>query len=79
MHSHENMMKAEGATNARECVLKCVENGDQFALLDRATNKVYPIEDAKKVREFAGRKVQITGTYDDDQQVLHVKSISAAQ
>ena len=79
MGSHENMMKAEGATNAKECALKCAKDGDKFVLFDSSSKKVYPIEDEKKVREFAGQRVQITGSYDDDADVLHVKSISAAK
>lgn len=79
MGSHDDMMKAEGANNAKECALKCTKNGDKFALLDTKTKKVLIIEDEKKVKEFAGEHVKITGSYDDDSGVLNVKTISAAQ
>lgn len=79
MNSHDNMMKSEGATNAKDCTLKCVKDGSSFALYDSSSKKVYPLEDNKQVRDFAGQRVQITGTYDDDSDVLHVKSISAAK
>jgi hypothetical protein len=79
MGSHENMMKTEGAKNAKECTVACVKNGGSFALLDPQTKKVYAIEDEKKVREFAGERVQITGDYDQDADVLHVKAITRAQ
>jgi len=78
MQSHDNMMKTQGAKNAKECTLSCVKNGDKFALFDSNTKKVYPIEDDKKVREYAGQRVEITGSYDNDAEVLHVKSIAAA-
>jgi len=78
MHSHDNMMKAMGAKDAKECTLACVKNGDSFALLDSQTQKVYPIEDEKKAREYAGQRVQITGSYDQDTDTLHVKSITPA-
>jgi hypothetical protein len=78
MHSHENMMQPEHAKNARECALNCVRDGGQFALFDSAGNKVYAIDDPKKVREYAGQRVQITGTYDQDADVLRIKSIAAA-
>jgi hypothetical protein len=78
MGSHENMMKAQGAKDAKECTLACVKSGDKFALLDPATKKVYLIDNDKKVRQYAGQKVQITGTYDDDAGVLQVKSIAPA-
>jgi hypothetical protein len=79
MGSHENMMKAQGAKDAKECTLACVKNGDKFALFDSATKKVYLIDSDKKVREYAGKRVQITGTYDDDAGTLQVKSIAPAQ
>jgi hypothetical protein len=79
MGSHENMMEAEHAKSAKECALACVKSGDSFALLDPSTKKVYVIEDEKKVRPFAGQHVRITGNYDQDAQILHVKTISAAK
>lgn len=78
MGSHENMMKAEGAKDAKECTLACVKNGGSFALLDPQTKKVYTIADDKNVREYAGEHVQITGNYDQDSDVLHVKNITRA-
>lgn len=51
MHSHKDMMKAESATNEKDCTLACVKNGDKFALLD-STNAVYSIDDDKKAREL---------------------------
>lgn len=57
----------------------CVrQNGDSFALLDAQTQKVYPIEDEKKAREYAGQRVQITGSYDQDADILHIKTITPA-
>lgn len=79
MNSHDNMMKSEGATNARDCTLKCVKDGGSFALYDPASKKVYALEDSKQVRQYAGERVQITGTYDSDADVLHVKSIARAK
>lgn len=78
MSSHDNMMKDEGAKNAKECTLACVKSGGAFALLDPQTKKVYAIEDEKKVREYAGERVQITGDYDENADVLHVKTIARA-
>ena len=78
MGSHENMMKTEGAKDAKECTLACVKNGGSFALLDTQTKKVYPIDDEKKVREYAGEHVQITGNYDQDADVLQVKAVTRA-
>jgi hypothetical protein len=75
MQSHDNMMQAEGAHNARECSLNCTKNGDQFALFDPITKKVYVLDDEKQARQYAGQKVRISGDYKDD--VLHIKNIAA--
>jgi hypothetical protein len=77
MGSHQNMMKSEGAKDARECTLACTKNGDSFALLEASTKKVYVIADGNKVRPYAGQHVQITGSYDETSDTLHVKSIAA--
>jgi hypothetical protein len=79
MASHDDMMKSEGASNAKDCALACVKKGDSFALMDPQTKKVYVIDDEKKVREYAGERVQITGSYDEDTAVLRVKTIVRAQ
>jgi len=76
MNSHDDMMKSENATDAKDCTLKCVKDGGSYALYDSASKKVYPLEDTKQVRQYAGQRVQITGTYDSDADVLHVKSIT---
>ena len=78
MSSHDNMMKGEGAKDAKECTLACVKHGGAYALLDPQTKKVYAIEDDKKVRDYAGEHVQVTGDYDENAEVLHVKTIARA-
>jgi hypothetical protein len=79
MKSHDNMMKSEGASNAKDCTLKCVKDGGSFALYDNATKKVYPLEDTKQVRQYAGERVQVTGTYNDEANLLHIRSIVPAK
>jgi hypothetical protein len=77
MGSHENMMEAEHAKNAKECTLACAKDGG-LALLDPQTKKAYSIDDEEKVREYAGERVRITGTYDQGADVLHVQTIARA-
>jgi hypothetical protein len=79
MRSHDNMMKAQGATNAADCTQKCVKNGDSYALFDSTKGTVYPIEDGKKVEQFAGQRVHVTGSYEEGADVLKVKTVSAAK
>jgi hypothetical protein len=75
MASHDNMMKGEGATNAKECTLSCVKKGGTFALYDPAAKKAYKLDNQKKAREFAGQKVTVTGSYDSNSDSIHVASI----
>jgi Protein of unknown function (DUF5818) len=79
MGSHENMMKGEGAKNARECALACAKNGDKLVLFDSDAKKVYVIEVDNKVRQYAGQRVQVTGTYDDSTETLQVKTVAPAR
>jgi hypothetical protein len=79
MGSHDNMMKAEGASNDKDCSLACVKNGDKFALWDPTANAVYLIDDDKKVRSFAGQRVHITGSYDESSKTLEIKTVTASK
>jgi hypothetical protein len=77
MASHDNMMKGENATNAKECTLSCVKKGGSFALYDPAAKQSYKLDNQKKAAAFAGQKVTITGTYDSGSDSLHVTNIKA--
>ena len=77
MGSLQNMIKSEGAKNARDCTLPCTKNGDSFALLETSTKKVYVLDEGNKVRPYAGQRVRITGSYEETSQTLHVKSVAA--
>lgn len=62
--SHQHMMqemKSMG-TDKASCTEKCIQLGGKYALYDAAKQTVYGVEDQDKVKAFAGRQVQITGT-----------------
>ena len=75
MGSHESMMKAEGAKNAKECTIACVKSGGKYALYDAAAKRAYQLDDQKKARDYAGQKVRITGTFDSASDSIHVTNI----
>ena len=54
MGSHEHMMKAEKARNARECTLACMKTHGALVLYDAANKKVYKLDEQVKPRRFAG-------------------------
>ena len=77
MSSHDNMMKSEGAKNARECAIACVKSGGKYALYDPAAKRVYQLDNQKKARDYAGQKVRITGTLDSGSDSIHIINIQA--
>jgi Protein of unknown function (DUF5818) len=79
MGSHEQMMKSEGAKNAKDCTLECVKKmGSKFVLYNPATKTTYQLDDQTKPERFAGEKVDVTGTLDSATGTIHVESIAAA-
>jgi len=66
-----------GPTDA-ECTNACVEAHGAAYVLDDA-KVVYTLDGNKQLKEFAGRKVTVTGTLDRKTRTLRVQSITAAQ
>jgi hypothetical protein len=75
MGSHDNMMKMENATNAKECAIACVKSGGKYALYDPSAKRAYQLDNQKKARDYAGQKVTITGTFDSTSDSIHVTNI----
>ncbi len=64
----------------KSCTLKCVEGGGKFILADRAHKVVYALDDdfQEKAREFAGKKVKVTGNVDAKTRTITVTKIVEA-
>ena len=77
MGSHEDMMKGEHASNAKECAIACVKSGGTYALYDPAAKKTYKLDNQKKAAAFAGQKVTVSGNYDSGSDSIHVSNIKA--
>ena len=75
--SHEPTMKKLGARDARECTLKCANDGS-FVLYDSITKTVYQLNDQDKPVRFAGGKVKISGLYDERSPTIEIESIETA-
>jgi len=75
--SHESTMKKLGAKDARECTLKCAEDGS-FVLYDSETKTVYQLNDQKRPVRFAGERVKISGLYNEWSQTIEIESIEPA-
>jgi len=75
MGSHDQMMKQEGAKNAKECSDACVKMGGKYVLYDAGTKTTYQLDDQTKAKEFSGQKVTVTGTYNKSTQTVLVNDI----
>lgn len=75
MGSHEDMMKGEHATNAKECAIACVKHGGTYALYDPAAKKAYRLDNQKKAGAFAGQKVTVSGKLDAAGESIQVTNI----
>lgn len=74
--SHAAMQKDHPGTN-KECTLACVKMGAKFVLYDAATKTTYQLSDQKKPEEFAGDKVEVSGTLDKATKTIKVNNIEA--
>ncbi len=84
--SHAMMLRKEGhgdmdpnAPMARKmCTENCVKMGGKYVLFDATKKIVYELDDQQKPADFAGKKVQVKGTYDKATKTIHVATIQAA-
>ena len=53
----------DGMSDEASCTVMCVKGGSSFVLADRDQKKVYHLDKTgqEKAREFAGRKVRVSG------------------
>jgi hypothetical protein len=77
MASHDNMMKGEGAHNAKECSIACVKKGGSYALYVPSAKQAYKLDNQKKAAAFAGQKVTVTGSVDSGGDTIKVANIAA--
>ena len=76
MGGHEMMMKDENAKDAKDCTIKCVQDGGKYALYDAKTKSVCTLDDQAKAKDFAGQNVKVEGTLDRKSRTIHVTGIS---
>jgi hypothetical protein len=73
--SHQEMLKSKsmGGTS-RNCTLYCIQYlGGDFVLSSK--DDVLRLDDQERIKEFAGRKVKITGNLDPKTKTIHVEKI----
>ncbi|MGA8182298.1 MAG: DUF5818 domain-containing protein [Terriglobia bacterium] len=77
MGGHEQMLQSGKVKNARECTLECVRMGATFVLYNPATKTTYQLDDQKTPAQFAGEKVNVSGSLDAATKTIHVEKITA--
>ena len=66
-----------GSTDA-ECTVACIfAHGSRYVLYD--ANETYRLSDQQAPEEFAGQRVTITGTLDDETRTIQMESITVAE
>jgi len=53
-----------------------LKQGDLFILSDKAAKTNYQLDDPKKVSEYEGKSVKVTGTLDAENLTIHVETIT---
>ena len=73
---HTGVTKSEKNTPKAGCTLTCVKlAGAQFVLYNSGTKRVYKLDDQQQPEAFAGRKVFVTGRYDEESKAIQVINI----
>ncbi len=75
--SHDAMMAKAGLSSAKDCTNACVKQGSQYVLYDKATRKVYQLDDQSKAEPLAGETVNVKGSLEGT--TIHVTDIGAAR
>lgn len=75
MGSHDAGYTMTGTHTPKDCTLACVKSGAQFVLYNATRKITYKLDDQTKPKEFAGDKVEVSGTYDASTRTIHVESI----
>jgi len=52
-----------------------VKDGSKLVLKDMSSNTAYKVDDEKKVKDYVGKMVKITGTLDPSRNVIQIESI----
>lgn len=69
----EHMMEG---MSAKECAHECVKMGAAYALFVPADEKMYLVDDPKKLEPFAGENVVVKGSLSEDGKTLRLTSVA---
>ena len=74
---HQAMFKTMGTNDPKVCTEACIKGGSKYVLFN-PDKTFYLLSDQKKPAQFAGQKVEVTGTLNKSTKTIHVTAIKAA-
>jgi hypothetical protein len=79
--SHKEMSRIYGGLTARDCSIMCVEKNDgRYVFLDRDGKTAYKLSsDQNDLKQYAGKKVEITGEVGPKKDFINVTHIKALE
>jgi|HubBroStandDraft_2_1064218.scaffolds.fasta_scaffold229108_2 hypothetical protein len=80
--SHDDMERDKGVKDSRDCVSECLKDGAVLVFRNLATGASYrldldgPVFNQDRLMEFAGAKVRIIGSLDENAALIwHIQSV----
>ena len=77
--SHQKSREVTDGTDKEETKTftgTVLKQGDLFILSDKAAKTNYQLDDPRKVSEYEGKNVKVTGTLDAENLTIHVETIT---
>jgi hypothetical protein len=82
MRRHDGVERSKGITDSGDCVAECLKDGGELVLYSSVTGASYGLDssgaifDQDRLLEFAGERVRIVGSLDEDaNRIWHIQSV----
>jgi uncharacterized protein DUF5818 len=72
---HQQRNQQEPQPEVKIFTGKISKSGQKFVLEDDSVKTSYQLDDQKKAQQYQGKKVQVTGTLDAENNLIHVQAI----
>ena len=80
--THDDVMRSKGVTDPSDCVKECLKDGAKLVLFSSDTGVSHeldtsgPIVSQDRLLDFAGERVKIVGSLDENSNIIwHIQSI----
>ena len=74
---HESMFKKMGTNDPKACTEACIKGGSKYVLF-KPDKTFYELDNQNKPAQFAGQKVEVTGSLTKSGKTIHVTDVKAA-